>query len=121
MAQFILDENMSPDIAVLLNAYGHDAIAVSRIAPRAPDPDVLAWAVRENRILATFDTDFGRLIYEQGLLAPPAVALFRLGDMPTADIIQLVARALSAEQDWTGHFWVITQDAIRSRPLPASR
>ena len=97
MERFILDENMSPDIAVLLNDQGHDAIAISQIAPRTPDPDVLAWAVRENRILATFDTDFGRLIYEQGLPSPLAVVLFRLGNMPTAAIIRLGAHTLSAE------------------------
>ena len=121
MAQFILDENMPPAIAVLLNDQGHDAIAVSQIAPRTPDHDVLAWAVRENRILATFDTDFGDLIYARGLPAPPAVALFRLGDMPVTAIIRVGARALSAERDWTGYFWVITETSVRRRPLPVQR
>ena len=118
MARFILDENMSPDIAALLNNQGHDAIAVSRIAPRTPDPDVLAWAVRENRILATFDTDFGKLIYQQGFATPPAVVLFRLSDMPTSAIIRLVARNLSSERNWSGYFWVITEEATRTRLLP---
>lgn len=119
MAQFILDENMSPDIVVPLEVQGHDAIAISQVAPHTPDPDVLAWAVRENRILVTFDTDFGALIYEQGLPAPPAVVLFRLGNMPIAAIIRLVARVLSAARSWAGYFWVITETAIRNRPLPA--
>lgn len=114
MPRLILDENMSPAIAALLNNRGHDAIAVSQIAPRIPDPDVLAWAVQENRILATFDTDFGSLIYERRLPPPPAVALFRLGNRPLAIIIQIVANALSAERNWTGFFWVITEDAIRN-------
>ncbi|HKN26804.1 MAG TPA: DUF5615 family PIN-like protein [Roseiarcus sp.] len=30
-------------------------------APGATDPDVLAWAAREGRILLTFDKDFGEL------------------------------------------------------------
>lgn len=118
MARFILDENMSPHIVVPLELQGHDAIAISQVAPHTSDPDVLAWAVRENRILATFDTDFGALIYEQGLPAPPAVILFRLGNMPIAETIRLVARVLSAVRSWAGYFWVITEDAIRNRPLP---
>ena len=77
--------------------------------------------MRENRILATFDTDFGDLIYARGLPAPPAVALFRLGDMPVTAIIRVGARALSAERDWTGYFWVITETSVRRRPLPVQR
>ena len=118
MAQFILDENMSPDIVVPLELNGHDAIAVSQVAPRTSDSEVLAWTVQENRILVTFDTDFGALIYEQGLAAPPAVVLFRLRNMPVAAIIRLVAHVLSAARSWAGCFWVITEDSIRRRPLP---
>ena len=116
--RFIIDENMSPAIAALLRDGGHDAVAVAQAAPQTPDPGVLAWAVRESRILATLDTDFGFLIYDQGLPAPPAVVLFRLGDMPANETARFIVRNLMAERDWTGYFWVITVSDVRGRPLP---
>ena len=119
--RFIIDENMSPAIAALLRDGGHDAIAVAQDAPQTPDSGVLAWAVWESRILATLDTDFGFLIYDQALPAPPAVVLFRLGDMPANDTARFIVRNLMAERDWTGHFWVIGKVSIRNRPLPHRR
>ncbi|MCE2501501.1 MAG: DUF5615 family PIN-like protein [Dehalococcoidia bacterium] len=83
--QFVIDENMSPFIVTLLRDDGHDVIAVAEDAPRLPDPEVLAWAVREDRILATFDTDFGDLIYRWGFAGAPAVVLFRLVSTPESE------------------------------------
>ena len=119
MARFVVDENMSPAVAALLRDGGHDAISIAETAPRMPDPDILALAVRYNRILVTFDTDFGDLIYRWGMPAPSAVILFRLVSTPEAEKPQVVARLLLEEQDWVGCFWVVTESAIRNRPLPA--
>ena len=118
MARFVIDENMSPAVAALLRNGGHDAIAIAETAPRTPDPDILALAVRDNRILVTFDTGFGDLIYRWGLPAPPAVVLVRLVSTPESEKPQFVARLLLEERDWIGCFWVATEAAIRNRPLP---
>jgi predicted nuclease of predicted toxin-antitoxin system len=42
------------------------------------DSDVLAWAVREGRILLTFDKDFGELARNAALPASCGVILFRV-------------------------------------------
>jgi predicted nuclease of predicted toxin-antitoxin system len=42
------------------------------------DPDVLAWAVREERILLTFDKDFGELARASALPRLCGVALLQL-------------------------------------------
>lgn len=119
MSRFVIDENMPPAIAAMLRNEGHDAIAIARYAPRTPDRDIMALAVRDNRILATFDTDFGDLIYRWGFPAPQAVVLFRLISTPESEKPRVVVRALMEERDWVGYFWVVTDTAIRSRPLPA--
>ena len=85
MARFIIDENMSPAVAVLLRDGGHDAVAIAEYSPRMLDRDILAFAARENRILATFDTDFGDLIYRWGFAGAPAVVLFRLVSTPESE------------------------------------
>ena len=119
MARFVIDENMSPVVAALLRDGGHDAISIAETAPRMPDPDILALAVRDNRILVTFDTDSGDLIYRCGMPAPSAVILFRLVSTPETEKPRFIVRSLMSEQDWVGRFWVVTEAAIRNRPLPA--
>jgi predicted nuclease of predicted toxin-antitoxin system len=43
---------------------------VTNVAPGATDREVLAWAAREQRVLITFDKDFGELARSGPL--PPA-------------------------------------------------
>ena len=116
--RFVIDENMSPVVVALLRDDGHDVIAVAEEAPRLPDPEVLAWAARESRILATFDTDFGELIFRRGLPSPPAVVLFRTADMPVPESTRLVADTLLEGSAWEGFFWSVEASGIRRHPLP---
>ena len=64
--RFLADE--SCDFAVVrdLRSSGHDVVAVSEIAPRSEDSDVISLAMREGRILLTEDKDFGQLVYAHG-------------------------------------------------------
>lgn len=53
----------------------HEA-AVAEGGGSLADPDVLALAAAEKRRIATFDRDYGELIFARGLAAPPPVILF---------------------------------------------
>jgi len=85
----------------------------------AEDREVLARAQHEERLVITFDKDFGELAYRFGL--PAASGVFRLsGTSPDVDNVRAV-KALESGIDWAGNFAVVTDDRIRVRPLPASR
>jgi hypothetical protein len=47
-------------------------------APGMSDPDVLAWAIRDERTLLTFDKDFGELPRASALPSACGVVLFRM-------------------------------------------
>src|SRR5436309_2206170 len=59
--RFLANENFPGAAVKALVAAGHDVVWVRIAAPGTTDPDVLAWAGREERILLTFDKDFGEL------------------------------------------------------------
>jgi predicted nuclease of predicted toxin-antitoxin system len=59
--RLLADENFPGAAVTALGAVGHDVVWVGAVAPGTSDPDVLAWAAREQRILLTFDKDFGEL------------------------------------------------------------
>jgi predicted nuclease of predicted toxin-antitoxin system len=64
--RFLLDQSAEARIGVVLSSQGHDATRIGRDHPPGlPDDEVLAIAVRENRILITNDRDFGDLIFRQ--------------------------------------------------------
>jgi predicted nuclease of predicted toxin-antitoxin system len=115
--RFLADENFPGDAVKALLAAGHDVVWVRAAAPGIKDKDVLAWAMREARVLLTFDQDFGELAWRSGLPASCGVVLFRMPMSPAADVGTTIASRLNERSDWAGHFSVIQPGRVRMRPL----
>jgi predicted nuclease of predicted toxin-antitoxin system len=59
--RFLANENVPRTAIEALRAAGNDVVWIRVDAPGSSDPEVLARAAREERILLTFDKDFGEL------------------------------------------------------------
>ena len=104
-----------------LQARGHDVVWVRSDAPGSSDPQVLAHAQAEDRILITFDKDFGELAFRSGLPASSGIVLFRISVPSSSYVAQVAVAALESRTDWAGHFAVIEDDRIRMTPLPGGQ
>jgi predicted nuclease of predicted toxin-antitoxin system len=119
--RILANENFPNDAVAALQARGHDVSWIRTDAPGSSDPQVLARAQAEDRILVTFDKDFGELAFRSGLPASSGVVLFRIS-MPSSSYIARVAvAALESRTDWAGHFAVVEDDRIRMTPLPGEQ
>ena len=105
--RFLAHENFPGDAVAALRADGHDVTWVRTAGPGANDEDVLAWAVREARVLLTFDKDFGELAWRVGLPATSGIVLYRLPMPPASGIGAALAAPINERSDWAGHFTVI--------------
>ena len=65
-----------PSVDLLVSA-GYDVVSISRESPGASNPSVLARARAEDRLLVTFDRDFGELVFARGVSAFPGVIFLR--------------------------------------------
>jgi len=116
--RFLANENFPGEAVTALQAAGHDVSWVRALAPGINDQDVLAWAVRECRVLLTFDKDFGELAWSCGLPTACGIVLFRIA-IPPPNVGATLAARISERNDWPGHFSVIEPGRIRMRPLPS--
>ena len=115
--RILADTNFNEPIITALRNAGHDVVWMYEDDQRMADPNILARAVREDRLLITFDTDFGELTFRDRLPAHCGVVLFRIADAVTiSETVQLIVHNLAAPIAWAGRFWVIN---IRKRALPA--
>ncbi len=112
------NENISEDCVLKLRQNGHDVLWIRESAPGSPDLDVLARAHRENRLLLTFDKDFGQLVFHHGAKASHGIILFRISQISSVVTAERVSAALALRDDWTGHFSVVDDFGIRMRLLP---
>jgi predicted nuclease of predicted toxin-antitoxin system len=115
--RFLADENFPGAAVEALCAAGHDVIWIRTAAPGAKDEAVLSWAVREARVLLTFDKDFGELAWRWGLPASCGVILFRVNIGDPKTIGAVLAGRLAERGDWAGHFSVIEDGRVRMRAL----
>ncbi len=117
--RFLANENFPKAAVDRLVSEGHDVEWVRETAPGATDRDVIARAEREQRILLTFDKDFGTLAFATGLPLTCGIVLFRM-PMPSPDSVgEALAARLAEREDWAGHFSVIEPNRIRMRALEA--
>jgi hypothetical protein len=84
------------------------------------DETIVARAESEDRIVVTYDKDFGELAFRYGLPASCGGVLLRLSGSEPGSDNQRIVEALEGRSDWAGHFSVITDDRIHMRPLPAA-
>ncbi len=113
--KFLIDESADARLAVHLRSLGHDVTLVTAdYAPSTTDDEILRIAVREQRILITFDRDFGELVFKHH--QPHAEILyFRLGPIDLAVEISRLEHVLTTYVDRLDHFLTVTRRTVRAR------
>ena len=86
--------------------------------PGISDEEVAALCSETQRVLLTFDKDFGELVFRRGLSAGSGVVLFRLIPESPEEAADVALALVKSQPDLSGTFGVITRDRIRVRPMP---
>lgn len=74
-------------------------------------------AQAEERILLTFDRNFGELAFHAGLPATIGIILFRFRMTSAQQVARVVTQAIALRKDWAGNFSVVELDRVRMRSL----
>lgn len=119
--KFLIDNALSPGVAVGLRRLGHDSTHVRDLGLHAAeDIAILDLAAREARVLITTDADFAALLATRNLKSPSLVILRRRCPRQTDDQVRLLAAnlALIAGDLERGCVAVFQSGRVRIRPLP---
>jgi predicted nuclease of predicted toxin-antitoxin system len=117
--RFLADENFPASAVEELSKAGHDVAWVRRLFPGMSDPDVLAWAIRESRVLLTFDKDFGELAWAARLPPMCGIILFRTPTPRPGATHSRLAAVIASRDDWASHFSVVEPGRVRMRQQSA--
>ena len=115
--RFLADENVPRSAVAALADAGHDVEAAKEILPGGSDAALLRRAIRDRRILLTFDKDFGELAGKAALPPEAGVILFRIIMPKAAETGAILAALIASRDDWAGHFSVVEPGRVRMRRL----
>lgn len=116
--RLLLDENVPMASVRALRAAGHDVYSASEVAIGAPDEELLARAHVDQRLLITFDRDFGDLAVRHHHGASGGIVLLRFVPRNSDEVALLLCELLArTDVEWSGRMSIVDRRHIRQRPL----
>ena len=100
MSRFLLDANLSPETATFLRkTFALDVADLLTLGlSHLSDPDIIALAKSEARVIVTFDLDFGQ-IYRQWERGQNGAIIFGLEDQTVESVNRTLGRFFSHVAD----------------------
>lgn len=121
--RFLADVGTSRSTAEELRLRGHDVIHLrEEKLHRLPDEEILRLARRDQRVILTFDLDFGDLL-AAGAFSLPSVIIFRLQDQTPASVTPKLLSLISerGREIEEGAIVIVEDRRYRFRRLPIQR
>lgn len=117
--RLLANENIPLATIRRLREQGHDVAAVVETAAGSTDEQILRQAHDENRVLVTFDRDYGELIYVRGLPCPSGLIYLRFAPLNPVEPAEHLTRLFAEASDvLAGRFVVMDRGGYRHRKLP---
>jgi predicted nuclease of predicted toxin-antitoxin system len=110
--KFLVDVNASGSLSQWLREQGHDVVQVSNRDSRMSDEDILSWAVEEQRIIVTTDSDFEEMIWRQ---AKSHRGVLRLESLPRDERKSLLKDALDRHRNDLVNGAIVIADSKKYR------
>ncbi|NWF67012.1 MAG: DUF5615 family PIN-like protein [Campylobacterales bacterium] len=81
------------------------------------DIELLKWANLENRVILTFDRDYGELIFKYKLPIPKGVIYFRFEPKYPIEVVEILNSIIESGLKIEDRYSVVERDKIRQREL----
>ena len=118
MLFFLADEHI-PILSIrLLEEAGHDVVSIGIDFQSVSDKEIIEIANLEKRYIVTCDSDFGELIFKDGVYCKKGVIYFRIKKFTPEEPANIILSRLDKNQNiFDGQFTVLTRITIRQKPL----
>ncbi|MDP3298318.1 MAG: DUF5615 family PIN-like protein [Thermodesulfovibrionia bacterium] len=120
--KFLADMGISMRIVEWLRSKNHDVIHLrEQNLHTLEDHEIFNKAILENRIILTFDLDFGEIV-ALSKRRPISVILFRLRNTTTPFVLKRLDTVISESKALLeqGHIFIVEESRYRIRKLPIS-
>lgn len=119
---FLANKNFPVVSIRLLRHAGHNGASVIEETPGEKDRNVLKRASEENRVILTFDRDYGELIYRHKVFIPAGLVYFRFNPSTPEEPAEMLLNIIEkGEVPIIGRFTIVERGRIRQRTFYGKR
>jgi len=116
LIKLLADENISKKAVEVLKSKGIDITSVVDLSQGLSDRAVIELANDENRVIITFDKDFGQFIYRERLKVAGLI-LLRFAPTSSENIAERIQHMLAQQISPKNKLIVVREDRIRVTSL----
>ena len=113
--RILADENIPRTAIQILRGRGYDVVSVWEISPGMSDEQIVQLAIRERRVIITFDKDFGRIALTNP--GTPGVILLRTPPVNPEYIARRIVSALETVGNPYDKLIIVRKRSLRVIPL----
>ena len=114
--KILANENIPLNSVQYLKSKGYDIKSIGLDNPSISDNEVIEIAIKEDRLIITFDRDYGELIYKYGYKPKAGVIYLRFKEFSPVFPGQLIHDILQLrELNFNNKLTVIDENGIRQR------
>lgn len=96
--KILANENIPIASVLCLRKLGYDVKAIAEFDFGIIDSEVMTMAINENRLIITFDRDYGELIFKYNYKPPKGVLYLRMETYEPEEPGQIVHQLLSSDE-----------------------
>lgn len=116
--KLLANENIPASSVKLLREQGYDVFSVAESCRGASDEQVLKLAHSQQRIVVTFDADYGELVFLRKFPPPAAILFLRFVPASPLEPAIMALKVLKEEPAiLEKQFIVVERATVRARPL----
>ncbi|MGM0567028.1 MAG: DUF5615 family PIN-like protein [Bacteroidota bacterium] len=113
--KLLTNENFPLKSNIVLEENGFDVLWIGRDFKGYHDHEVMELAIREKRMIITFDSDYGELVFKHGYHPQMGVIYFRWDSFLPEEPGEYLLHLLSGRMIFRQTLTVITKNEIRQR------
>ena len=115
--RYLANENFPADIVRWLIGQGDDVVHAAQTLVGEPDEAILQAAIDQDRILLTFDQDFGELVFRHKLPPAAGIVFFRFHHFPAEILMANLENFFLGKPLLRGYFTVVSPGQYRQIEL----
>ena len=114
--RLLANENFPKASVFSLREKGYNVLSIGEDHPSIQDHEVIDIAVKEQRLILTFDRYYGELVFKKGLKPPKGIVYLRIDTFAPGDPAEIIDKLVKSQKfDFNRQLTVVDNNFVRQR------